>query len=43
MKESIQNGITTIKQFQLFWIVSCYNSLTVGTLSALGHGRKFDD
>lgn len=32
-----------IKQFQLFWIVSLYNSLTVGILAALGHGRKFHD
>lgn len=30
-----------IKQFQLFCIVSICNSLTVGNLSALGHGRKF--
>lgn len=30
-----------INQFQLYWIVNICNFLTVGNLSALGHGRKF--
>lgn len=33
-------SLEPIKQFQLYWIVNICNYLTVGNLSALGHGRK---